>query len=199
MWYPSETKRNGLWRGYQASAILPRPRRGIPREGRCVRMQLYDYQVERIDGTKESMSTYAGKVLLVVNTASQCGYTPQYQGLQELYSAYQPDGLQVLGFPCNQFGAQEPGSNEEIQSFCELNYQVTFPMFAKADVNGANAHLLYEYLKAHAEGGQGKGADIQWNFTKFLISRDGSIIKRYEPSITPAEMRADIEQMLGAS
>ncbi|WDL95549.1 glutathione peroxidase [Alicyclobacillus sp. ALC3] len=162
-------------------------------------MQLYDYTVERIDGTHQSMSTYAGKVLLVVNTASRCGYTPQYQGLQELYDAYQPDGLLVLGFPCNQFGAQEPGSNEDIQSFCELNYHVTFPMFAKVDVNGTEAHPVYEYLKAHVDGETGNGADIQWNFTKFLISRDGSVIKRYEPAVTPSDLRADIEQMLGAS
>lgn len=162
-------------------------------------MRVYDFTVERIDGAEESLAAYKGGVLLVVNTASLCGYTPQYKGLQELYDAYESDGLVVLGFPCNQFGEQDPGSNEEIRTFCEVNYQVRFPMFAKIRVNGEQAHPLYTYLKSAAVGGAGEGADIQWNFTKFLISRDGTLIKRYEPSVEPAALRADIEQMLRAS
>lgn len=162
-------------------------------------MKVYDYTAEQISGAKQSLADYEGRVLLVVNTASACGYTPQYKGLQELYDAYQPDGLVVLGFPCNQFGGQEPGSNEEIQTFCEVKYHVQFPMFAKIDVNGEQAHPLYTYLKSAAEGDAEKGADIAWNFTKFLISRDGNLVKRYESKVTPEEMRSDIEHMLGAS
>jgi glutathione peroxidase len=156
---------------------------------------LYDIEVERLAGGSATLGEYAGKVLLIVNTASQCGLTPHYAGLEKLHQAYKDRGLVVLGFPCNQFGAQEPGSAEEIGAFCEKNYGVSFPMFAKIEVNGDGAHPLYRYLKQHARGILGTEA-IKWNFTKFLVSRDGQHIERYAPTTTPEDLVKDIEAML---
>ena len=152
---------------------------------------LYQIKVNSIDGNEMSLDFLRGKVALVVNVASRCGFTPQYQGLEELYRKYQEKGLVILGFPCNQFGGQEPGNDSEIASFCTLKYEVSFPMFAKVDVNGKNAHPLFVYLKAQAPGVLGSEA-IKWNFSKFLISRDGRKIKRFASVTKPAELEADI-------
>jgi glutathione peroxidase len=155
----------------------------------------YDFPVQKLDDSKADLKEYSGKVVLVVNTASQCGLTPQYEGLEALYEKYSQQGFVVLGFPSNQFGAQEPGSAEQIQSFCNSNYHVTFPLFAKTDVNGPNAHPLYTWLKENAPG---EGAeDIGWNFAKFLVSRDGKVIARYAPTVVPSALSANIEQALG--
>ncbi|WP_067929516.1 glutathione peroxidase [Alicyclobacillus shizuokensis] len=154
-------------------------------------MSVYDFTVERIDGTPQSLSDYRGKVLLIVNVASRCGFTPQYEGLQALYEAHQKEGLEILGFPCNQFGGQEPGTNDEILQFCQTNYRVSFPMFAKIEVNGKNAHPLYQYLKEQAKGAMGIEA-IKWNFTKFLVGRDGSVVRRYAPNTTPHDLEPDV-------
>ncbi|WP_367306756.1 glutathione peroxidase [Alicyclobacillus acidocaldarius] len=159
-------------------------------------MTIYDFEVEKADGAKISMREYQGKVLLIVNTASKCGFTPQYEGLQKLYELYRDRGFEVLAFPCNQFGNQEPGSNEEIQTFCSTTYRVTFPVFAKVDVNGPNAHPLFEHLKKQAKGALGSEA-IKWNFTKFLVDRDGRVVKRYAPQTSPESIREDIEACLG--
>ena len=156
---------------------------------------VYAFSAKSIDGRQVSLSDYRGKVLLIVNTASQCGFTPQYAGLQETYAKYHEKGLEILGFPCNQFGAQEPGSEADIIQFCHDNYAVTFPMFAKIDVNGDNTHPLYKYLKSAAPGILGSEA-IKWNFTKFLISRDGKFLKRYASSTKPEDIQADIEKAL---
>ena len=156
---------------------------------------LYDIEIERLAGGSTTLGEYAGKLLLIVNTASQCGLTPHYAGLEKLYHTYKDRGLVVLGFPCNQFGAQEPGTAEEIGAFCTKNYGVSFPMFAKIEVNGDGAHPLYKYLKQHAKGILGTEA-IKWNFTKFLVSRDGERIERYAPTTTPEELVKDIEGML---
>lgn len=158
-------------------------------------MTVYDYSARSLDGREIALSEFKGKVLLIVNTASKCGFTPQYQGLQALYSRFADRGLVVLGFPCNQFGRQEPGGAEEIGAFCEKNYGVTFPMFDKIDVNGDNAHPLYTYLKAEAPGLLGSKA-IKWNFTKFLVDRDGKVVRRYAPKDTPQKIAADIEALL---
>ncbi|NQX64575.1 glutathione peroxidase [Paenibacillus alba] len=158
-------------------------------------MSIYDIEVETITGETKSLSAYKGKVLVVVNTASACGLTPQYKGLQSLYEQYEDKGLVILGFPCNQFAGQEPGTNEEIQSFCELNYQVTFPMFAKVDVKGENAHPLFTYLLNHAPEPSRTG-DIEWNFVKFLVDANGQVIKQYSARTEPAEISADIEALL---
>ncbi|NEW06565.1 glutathione peroxidase [Paenibacillus sp. SYP-B3998] len=159
-------------------------------------MSLYDIEVQTISGEASSLSTYKGKVLLIVNTASACGLTPHYKGLQGLYEQYQDKGLVVLGFPCNQFAGQEPGMNEEIQSFCELNYSVTFPMFAKVDVKGENAHPLFTYLVNHTPEPYRTG-DIEWNFVKFLIDANGNIVKQYGARTEPAALAPDIEALLG--
>ena len=143
---------------------------------------LYDIPVTRIDGQEQTLAGYAGKVLLIVNTASQCGFTPQYAGLEELYRQFGPKGLVVLGFPCNQFGGQEPGDASQIEQFCHTNYSVTFPMFDKLEVNGANRHPLYGLL---AGNGSPVAGDIKWNFTKFLVGRDGKILKRFESKVKP--------------
>jgi glutathione peroxidase len=157
---------------------------------------LYEIPVTTIDGTEQTLAPYQGKVLLIVNTASQCGFTPQYKGLETLHRELGPKGAEVLGFPCNQFGAQEPGDEAEIKSFCSLRYDVSFPMFAKVDVNGENAHPLYRYLKGEKPGLLGTEA-IKWNFTKFLVGRDGTVLKRYAPTDTPESIRADVEKALG--
>jgi glutathione peroxidase len=156
---------------------------------------LYDFEAKTIDGATESLGNYQGKVVLVVNTASQCGLTPQYKGLQELYDAYQAQGLEILGFPCNQFGAQEPGTEKEIAAFCETSFGVTFPMFAKIDVNGANTHPLYQWMKDEKPGLLGS-KDIKWNFGKFLIDRQGRVVDRYAPTTAPSDLAGDIEKLL---
>lgn len=152
------------------------------------------FSAELLSGTAQSFTDYAGKVLLVVNTASKCGFTPQYTGLEALYQRFRDRGLLVLGFPCNQFGAQEPGDAKEIANFCQKNYGVSFPMFAKIDVNGDNAHPLYQYLKKSAPGLLGSEG-IKWNFTKFLLNREGAVIKRYAPATTPDAITRDIEAL----
>ena len=158
---------------------------------------LYDFSANSIQGQPADFGSQRGKVFLIVNTASKCGFTPQYQGLETLYRELHPRGLEVLGFPCNQFGSQEPGSEEEIGAFCEKNFGVSFPMFAKVDVNGAGRHPLYEFLTSQTTSPDGPG-DIQWNFAKFLIGKDGKVIARFPPTDTPesAEITAAIEKAL---
>ena len=158
-------------------------------------MSVYDFSVETIKGEKTNLDTYKGDVLLIVNTASKCGFTPQYKGLQFIYESHKEQGLSVLGFPCNQFGAQEPGSSEEIMEFCELNYGVNFPMFAKVDVNGDEAHPLFKYLAAEAPGILGSKA-IKWNFTKFLVDRNGQVVKRFAPTDKPETIEKHIQELL---
>jgi len=156
---------------------------------------IYDFDAESITGKPASFSTQKGKVLLIVNTASKCGFTPQFAGLEELWEQYRDRGLVVIGFPSNQFGAQDPGSNDEIASFCELNYGVTFPMMSKVDVNGPKAPPIWKWLTAEAPGILGTRT-IKWNFTKFLVGKDGKVIKRFAPNDTPASMKAAIEAAL---
>lgn len=156
---------------------------------------VYDFNVKDADLNEVSLSEYQDKVLLVVNVASQCGLTPQYKGLQELYEKYNSNGLEILGFPCNQFKGQEPGTNEEIQNFCSLKYDVTFPILNKIEVNGSDADPFYKYLKETAPGVMGT-KNIKWNFTKFLINQDGEIVKRFGPRTEPKEMLEDIEAVL---
>lgn len=157
---------------------------------------IYDFEAQSIDGKTVPLRQFEGKPLLIVNTASACGFTPQFGGLEALHKSYGARGLVVLGFPCNQFGSQDPGSNDEIASFCQLNYGVSFPMMSKVDVNGANAHPLYQWLTAEAPGILGSKA-IKWNFTKFLVGKDGRVIKRYAPQDAPQKLAADIEAALG--
>jgi Glutathione peroxidase len=157
-------------------------------------MTFYDFEAERLDGTLESMSTYKGKTVIVVNTASKCGLTPQYEGLEKLYETYKDQGLVILGFPCNQFGNQEPGTADEIQEFCQLNYGVSFPMFAKIEVNGKNTHPIFKYLKSELKGLLGSA--IKWNFTKFVVDKQGSPIKRFAPVSTPESMEDYILEIL---
>ena len=154
------------------------------------RSDVYDVAVTTIDGAQKTLGEYRGQALLVVNVASKCGYTPQYAGLESLYRRYRDRGFAVLGFPCDQFGNQEPGTDEEIRQFCSLAYDVTFPMFAKIDVNGPHEHPLYAILKTRARGMLGTGA-IKWNFTKFLVSRDGAVVTRYSPRDTPEDIESD--------
>jgi len=158
-------------------------------------MSVHDFTAKRLDGQEESLGVYRGKVLLIVNTASACGFTPQYAGLEALYEKLGPEGFAILGFPCNQFGAQEPGSESEIGAFCQKNYGVTFPMFAKIEVNGASAHPLYKYLKDAKPGLLGTEA-IKWNFTKFLIGKDGEPVARYAPNTKPEDLEAPIKKLL---
>ncbi|MEP6814109.1 MAG: glutathione peroxidase [Marmoricola sp.] len=157
---------------------------------------LSDFTANTLEGREQPLSAYAGQVSLVVNTASQCGFTPQYAGLEKLYGDYAEEGLVVLGFPCNQFGAQEPGEAEEIGGFCERNYGVTFPMFEKVDVNGDDAHPLYKWLRDQKSGMLGN--KIKWNFTKFLVGKDGTVIKRYGSTTKPEKIASDIEQALAS-
>lgn len=181
-------------------------------------MNIYDFKIKSINGKEVSLAEYKGKVLLIVNTASKCGFTPQYEELQELYKTYQQQGLEILGFPSNQFAAQEPGSNAEVQNFCQINYGVTFPLFEKMDVRGENAHPLFTYLtgKMPFMGFDSKhpigemlqstlqekfpdilaGDGVKWNFTKFLIDREGHVTGRYEPTTSPLAMKIDIEKLL---
>ena len=156
---------------------------------------VYDFEATSITGQSVLLDDYRGKVLLIVNTASACGFTPQYKGLQALHEQYADQGLVVLGFPCNQFGAQEKGSDDEIASFCELNFGVTFPLMHKIDVNGDSAHPLYRWLTAEAPGVLGTKS-IKWNFTKFLVGRDGQVIRRYAPQDKPEKLAADIQAAL---
>ena len=156
---------------------------------------IYDFEAQQMNGQTVPLSQYKGKVLLIVNTASACGFTPQFAGLEELLKQYADKGLVVLGFPCNQFGSQDPGSNDEIASFCQLNYGVSFPMMAKIDVNGADASPLYKWLSAEAPGLLGSKA-IKWNFTKFLVGKDGRVIRRYAPQDAPKKLAGDIEAAL---
>jgi len=158
-------------------------------------MSAYDFSALTIDGIDLPLSQFRGHALLIVNVASKCGYTPQYVGLEELYKKYHERGLEVLGFPCNQFGHQEPGSEAEIRKFCSLNYGVSFPMFAKIKVNGPDTHPLYEYLKQSLPGILGLGA-IKWNFTKFFTGKDGIPVKRYAPADKPQSIQADVEAVL---
>ena len=155
----------------------------------------YDFSAKNIDGEEQSLSAYRGKAMLIVNTASKCGFTPQYTGLQKLWDKYQEKGLVVLGFPCDQFGHQEPGDAEEIKNFCSLTYDVDFPMFEKVEVNGNGAHPLWKWLKKEKSGLLGLGA-IKWNFTKFLVDRNGKVIKRYAPTDTPEKIEKDIAALL---
>jgi glutathione peroxidase len=157
--------------------------------------EVYSYQAKALDGSEIKLDRYKGDVLLVVNTASKCGFTPQFEGLQKLHQEFAPRGLKVLGFPCNQFGAQEPGTEVEIGSFCQKNYGVDFQMFEKIEVNGAHAHPLYRFLTEQAPGILGS-RNIKWNFTKFLIDKNGKVVKRYAPTVTPADLQKDIENLL---
>jgi len=156
---------------------------------------IYDFQPALPDQTPASLEQYRGKLVLIVNTASKCGFTPQYLGLENIYKQFKEQGVEVLGFPCNQFGSQEPGTAEEIGAFCEKNYGVSFPLFAKINVNGAQTDPLFDYLKSAAPGLLGSKA-IKWNFTKFLIRKDGTVFKRYAPATKPEDMVADIEKLL---
>ncbi|MCB1541750.1 MAG: glutathione peroxidase [Rhodoblastus sp.] len=157
---------------------------------------VYDFSAQDIDGKKVPLKRYKGKALLIVNTASQCGFTPQYAGLEKLHRDLSDRGFEVLGFPCNQFGAQEPGDAEEIKNFCSLKYDVTFPMFAKVDVNGSDTHPLFEYLKKAKPGLLGS-QNVKWNFTKFLVDKEGNPVARYAPQESPESLRKDIEKLLG--
>lgn len=158
-------------------------------------MSVYDYSAKTLDGQDVSLADYRGQVLLIVNTASKCGFTPQYEGLEALYKAYKDRGFTVLAFPCNQFGAQEPGDAAEIANFCSLTYDVSFPVMNKIDVNGADAHPLYKFLKKEQKGVLGTEA-IKWNFTKFLVGQDGQVIKRYAPQDAPEKLAKDIQAAL---
>ena len=158
---------------------------------------IYDFSANSLDGRPAELAACKGKVLLIVNTASQCGFTPQYKGLEALYEEFHERGFEVLGFPCNQFGAQEPGDSENIAQFCERNYGVTFPLFEKIDVNGGGTHPLFAWLKNEAPGILGT-KDIKWNFTKFLVDRDGKVVERYAPTTRPDAIRGDIEKLLAA-
>lgn len=157
--------------------------------------KLSDFTLPLLDGTEQSLSAYQGKVVLVVNVASKCGLTPQYEGLEALYRQYKDQGLVILGFPCNQFAGQEPGTSEDIAQFCSLTYGVSFPVFERINVNGRWAHPLYKWLKAEAPGLMGLEA-IKWNFTKFLIGRDGKVLQRFAPQTEPAEIAPEIEKLL---
>ena len=162
----------------------------------AVSQNFYDFSALNMQGKEIKMSDFKGKVVVVVNTASKCGYTPQFAGLEELYEKYKNDGLVILGFPSNQFANQDPGSNEDILAFCQANYGVTFPMFEKIDVNGSDTHPIYTYLKSHVPGTEAD--NIKWNFTKFLIGKDGNPVKRYESKVKPADMEMDIISALKA-
>lgn len=181
-------------------------------------MSIYDFTVKKANGENVSLGDYKGDVLLIVNTASKCGFTPQFEGLEALYNKYKDQGLVILGFPCNQFGAQDPGSNEEIQSFCKINYGVSFPVFAKVDVNGDSADPLYKYLKeeksfagfdpkhemtpvlekmlGEVDPNYASKPDIKWNFTKFLVDREGNVVARYEPTTTPEQLDEKVAALL---
>ena len=155
---------------------------------------IYQFEAELLNGDIKNLSDYQGKVVLIVNTASKCGFTPQFAGLEKLYEKYRQQGFEVLGFPCNQFGGQDPGSNDQIGAFCQKNYGVNFPMFAKVNVKGPEAHVIFRYLTNNSKGVLGSG--IKWNFTKFLIGKDGKVLNRYAPTTKPEALEADIEKAL---
>lgn len=159
-------------------------------------MSVYEYEARTPQGNEVKLSDYQGKVVLIVNTASKCGFTPQFQGLQELYDKYHDRGLEILGFPSNQFNEQDPGTNEEIVEFCQINYGVKFPMFEKVDVKGGSAHPLFQYLSEEAPGLMGSKS-VKWNFTKFLIDKEGRPVKRFAPQTSPDQLEKDIEKLLG--
>ncbi|MHA6253055.1 glutathione peroxidase [Oceanobacillus sp. CAU 1775] len=159
-------------------------------------MSVHDFSATTIKGEEKSLADYDGKVLLIVNTASKCGLTPQYEGLQKIYDEIGNDKFEILGFPCNQFAGQEPGDEEDIASFCSANYGVSFPMFSKVDVNGENAHPLYKYLTKEQKGFLSEG--IKWNFTKFLVDKDGNVIDRFAPQTEPEKIKKDIEKLIEA-
>ena len=161
-------------------------------------MSVYDFKAKTIDGQEQSLDTYRGKALLIVNVASKCGFTPQYKGLEAMYRKLHEKGLEILGFPCDQFGHQEPGDEEEIKSFCSTKYEVSFPMFAKVEVNGENAHPLYKHLKSESPGILGTEG-IKWNFTKFLVAPDGRVVKRYGSADKPESIEKDVEKLLARS
>ena len=165
------------------------------KEARRMDMSIYDIEVTTIDGQRKKMDEYRGKTLLVVNVASKCGFTPQYAGLQRLYEKYKDEGFTVLGFPCDQFRHQEPGNEEEIKNFCSTNYNVTFPMFSKINVNGADTHPLYAFLKSEKKGLLGSES-IKWNFTKFLVDANGDVVKRYAPNETPEKISEELKAVL---
>jgi len=158
-------------------------------------MSIYDFSATNIQGQEVSLTDYKDKVLLIVNTASKCGFTPQFEGLENLHQELAEEGLAILGFPCNQFGSQDPGSEEQIEEFCQLNYGVSFPMFAKIEVNGTGAHPLYKYLKKEAKGVLGSQS-IKWNFTKFLVDKSGNVVERYASTDKPEAIKADIQKLL---
>ena len=157
-------------------------------------MNVHDFSAIDIDGVNQDLSQYKGKVMLIVNTASKCGFTPQYEGLENLYTKHADKGLVVLGFPCNQFKSQEPGDEKDIKNFCEINYGVSFPMFSKVDVNGENTHELFKYLKSETKGLLGES--VKWNFTKFLVDKEGKVIRRYAPTVEPMAIEDDILALL---
>ena len=159
-----------------------------------MKQNFYEFKATSLQGKEVSMESYKGKVVLIVNTASKCGFTPQYEGLEKLYKDFKDKGLVILGFPCNQFGKQEPGSEKEISEGCLINYGVSFPMFSKIDVNGSNAHPLYKFLKSELKGTITNG--IKWNFTKFLLDKNGNPVKRFAPTAVPDKLRRDIEKLL---
>ncbi|WP_326518210.1 glutathione peroxidase [Acinetobacter sp. CAAS 2-6] len=156
---------------------------------------IYQFEAERLNGDTQSFADYRGKVLLIVNTASKCGFTPQFAGLEKLYQQYHAQGLEVLGFPCNQFGGQDPGTNQQIGEYCQKNYGVSFPMFAKIDVKGPEAHVLFRFLTREAKGLLGSQS-IKWNFTKFLVGKNGEVLNRYAPTTKPEALAEDIEKAL---
>lgn len=158
---------------------------------------IYQFEAELLEGDIKALADYKGKVMLIVNTASKCGFTPQFAGLEKLYEKYKPQGLEILGFPCNQFGGQDPGTNKEIGAFCQRNYGVTFPMFAKVDVKGPEAHAIFRFLTREAKGILGS-QNIKWNFTKFLVGRNGEVLGRYAPTTKPEALEADIEKALAS-
>jgi glutathione peroxidase len=155
---------------------------------------IYQFEAELLEGKVKNFADYKGKVLLIVNTASKCGFTPQFSGLEKLYQKYKDKNFEILGFPCNQFGGQDPGSNEQISEFCQKNYGVTFPMFSKVNVKGPEAHIIFRYLTNNSKGVLGSG--IKWNFTKFLIGRDGTVLDRFAPTTKPEALEAEIEKAL---
>ena len=158
---------------------------------------IYQFEAELLEGDIKALADYKGKVMLIVNTASKCGFTPQFAGLEKLYEKYKPQGLEILGFPCNQFGGQDPGTNKEIAAFCQRNYGVNFPMFAKVDVKGPEAHAIFRFLTREAKGVLGS-QNIKWNFTKFLVGRNGEVLGRYAPTTKPEALEADIEKALAS-
>ena len=158
---------------------------------------IYQFEAELLEGDIKALADYKGKVMLIVNTASKCGFTPQFAGLEKLYEKYKPQGLEILGFPCNQFGGQDPGTNKEIGVFCQRNYGINFPMFAKVDVKGPEAHAIFRFLTREAKGILGS-QNIKWNFTKFLVGRNGEVLGRYAPTTKPEALEADIEKALAS-